>query len=405
MIGYALGIQERIEEPFQKLELFNRLEVSPRPEPPTAAGGKGGAEDPAAPRPRLDDAALERIRDLSGVAVAYPDFRLGRVKILRPGEPKDSGVVGLPYESGDLPYVKASIPAGRFFERGGGPQVLVGSQLARTLGFDPPAEAVGQRLTLEVEGLIYRGGRTFEREKARLEVEVVGVWEPSTSRLGVSTSFLLMPLDQVRPLPGGLADLIKLPSGPNTGDAAWEYRRAVVRVRHPGDLFVVEKRIQEMGFQVDNALKQFEDLRKAFLIMKFALAAIGSVALVVAGLGIINTMLMAVLERYREIGTYKALGASDGDVRVLFLAEAGLVGLLGGAGGLLLGRAVCWLIDVAFTHFAKGSGIEDRVVAFAFPPWLLGGAVLFAVLVSLVSGVYPAARAARVDPIRALRSE
>ena len=133
--------------------------------------------------------------------------------------------------------------------------------------------------------------------------------------------------------------------------------------------------------------------------------AVGSVALVVAGLGIVNTLLMSVLERYREIGTYKALGASDGDVRVLFLAEAGLVGLLGGLGGLALGRVVSWLLEVIVNGIARSKGIDEPVMVFAFPWQLLAGAVLFALAVSVAGGVYPASRAARVDPIRALRAE
>jgi putative ABC transport system permease protein len=146
-------------------------------------------------------------------------------------------------------------------------------------------------------------------------------------------------------------------------------------------------------------------MRKAFILMDLVLTAVATVALVVAGLGIINTQLMAVLERFREIGIYKALGASDGDVRLLFLAEAALVGLLGGTGGLVLGRVVSWIIEIVVNRLAQGEGIDEPIMAFAFPFRLLGGAVLFAVLVSLISGVYPAARAARVDPIRALRAE
>jgi putative ABC transport system permease protein len=125
----------------------------------------------------------------------------------------------------------------------------------------------------------------------------------------------------------------------------------------------------------------------------------------VAGLGIINTLLMAVLERYREIGTYKALGASDGDIRVIFLAEVGLVGLLGGLGGLALARLVSWLMEIAVNAYAKNQGFDEPIMAFAFPFYLLAGAVVFALAVSLTSGVYPASRAARVDPIQALRGE
>src|SRR5262249_54375401 len=135
------------------------------------------------------------------------------------------------------------------------------------------------------------------------------------------------------------------------------------------------------------------------------LGAVGMVALVVAGLGIINTMLMAVLERYKEIGVYKALGASNGDIRVLFLAEAGLVGLLGSLSGLALGFVVSWGIDIVVNELAHRQGIDEKMVFFAFPPLLVFGTALFAIIVSMVSGLYPAERAARVDPVRVLRSE
>jgi putative ABC transport system permease protein len=176
-------------------------------------------------------------------------------------------------------------------------------------------------------------------------------------------------------------------------------------VERPSDLFGVEKRVQEMGFDAQMLLSRFKDMQKGFLLMDLLLTAVGLVALTVAGLGILNTLLMAVLERYREIGVYKALGASSGDICILFLGEAALVGLLGGAGGLVLGRVVSWAIELIVNGLARRHGIDGPVAAFAFPPHLLGGAMLFALLVSLVSGVYPASRAARVDPIRALRAE
>ena len=126
-------------------------------------------------------------------------------------------------------------------------------------------------------------------------------------------------------------------------------------------------------------------------------------ALIVAALGIVNTLLMSVLERYQEIGVCKAVGASEGDLVVLFLAEASMIGLWGGLGGLLLGRRGLLRPGSRRQRLRPRSGATAPLEVFAFPPWLLAGTVLFAVAVSVVAGVYPALRAARVDPIEALR--
>ena len=99
---------------------------------------------------------------------------------------------------------------------------------------------------------------------------------------------------------------------------------------------MVEQTIQQMGFGVFSLLDPLtRNLQRVFAILDLLLGIFGSLALAVASLGIVNTLVMSILERRREIGVLKALGASDGDVRKLFFAEAGVMGLAGGVGGLV----------------------------------------------------------------------
>lgn len=141
-----------------------------------------------------------------------------------------------------------------------------------------------------------------------------------------------------------------------------------------------------------------------FAVLDMFLGIFGSLALAVASLAIVNTLVMAVLERRREIGIMKALGASDRDVKKLFFAEAATMGLLGGALGVsfgwLLGRAINFGTNL-YLHRMK----MPPENLWTVPPWLAAGAIGFALLVSVLAGIYPAARAARLDPVEALRYE
>jgi putative ABC transport system permease protein len=401
MVGFALGLQARAEEPFQKLELLNRIDVTRRR--PASKMPAGGADGPPS-GPVLDDDAVARLVAIPGVALAYPELHVDNVHIAGAPTPQTAPASGLPAEATRLRFVNEALIAGRYLQAGR-KEVVLGDQLAKDLGFPSAADAVGRPLSLQVRGLNPANDGSFRIEQKRLEVEVAGVWQPVGGRDGFSSRELVMPLDLVKGLPGANTPslLHQLVGGKNPPDIG--FRRVVVRVGRPGDLFPVEKQIQDMGFHAETLLGRLKEMRTVFLLMDLVLTAVGAVALVVAGLGIINTLLMSVLERFREIGILKALGASDGDVRILFLAEAALVGLLGGTGGLVLGRAVSWVIEAIVNAMARSKGLDDVVVEFAFPGRLLGGAVLFALLVSLASGVYPASRAARVDPARALRGE
>jgi putative ABC transport system permease protein len=394
MVGFALGIQARVEEPFQKMELANRIDIT--------APNRPAERQPSVP---LDRDALARIAALPGVALAYPELRLTHIHVVCGERSRDASAAGLPRQAVRLRFVREALVAGRFFDAGDAPQAVLGTRLARDLGFASADEALGQSLTLEVKGLSPSGDRAFTFEERHLTVQVAGVWDPPEGRHGYTADGLLLPTDLIETMPGVQAEsmLDRLLGG--AGGSGAGYGHAVVRVERAGDLFAVEGRIQAMGFRTQTLLGEVKEMRTAFLMMDTVLTAVGAVALVVAGLGIVNTLLMAVLERTREIGTYKALGASDGDVRLLFLAEAALVGLLGGLGGLALGRVVSWLIEVVVNGIAQSKGIDEPVMVFAFPLHLLAGAVLFALVVSVAGGVYPAWRAARVDPIRALRAE
>ena len=163
-------------------------------------------------------------------------------------------------------------------------------------------------------------------------------------------------------------------------------------------------RSREWGFGTFSILDATKNLRLFFTVFDLLLGIFGSLALTVASLGIINTLVMAILERRREIGILKALGAADRDVRRLFFAEAGAMGLLGG----VLGVAIGWMIGRALT-FATNVYLARQelppIDLSSIPWWMVAGAIAFSFFVSLAAGMYPASRAARLNPVEALRYE
>jgi putative ABC transport system permease protein len=124
----------------------------------------------------------------------------------------------------------------------------------------------------------------------------------------------------------------------------------------------------------------------------------------VASLGIVNTLVMAILERRREIGIMKAVGASDGDVKRIFFVEAGSMGALGGSLGVALGWMIGRVINLGTNWYMIRQDLKPENFWYV-PMWLVIAGVSFSIVVSLFAGLYPASRAARLDPVQALRHE
>jgi hypothetical protein len=183
------------------------------------------------------------------------------------------------------------------------------------------------------------------------------------------------------------------------------YDSAVVRVSDPVALTEVRKRLTELGFGSFSIVDELDQIRTLFLIIDSVLGLLGGISLLVASFGIANTMIMSILERTREIGIMKAIGAEDREIKLIFFVEAAVIGLFGG----VIGTLVAWGIDAVANRLAYRFVLKPQgasfVDFFSLPPYLSLGAILFALVVSILAALYPAARAARIDPVRALRHD
>ena len=182
------------------------------------------------------------------------------------------------------------------------------------------------------------------------------------------------------------------------------YSSVSVRVKNPSQVQKVEDAIKKMGFNTFSILDASRSIQQFFKVLDVFLGIFGSLALAVAFIGIVNTLVMAILERRREIGIMKAIGASDRDIKKLFFAEAGAMGILGGIVGVALGWAIGQVINLGTNVYLKRQSFPAEHF-WSVPWWLVGFALLFSFLVSLAAGLYPAGRAARLDPVQALRYE
>ncbi len=181
---------------------------------------------------------------------------------------------------------------------------------------------------------------------------------------------------------------------------------AVVIVDDEEHVRAVNDRIKTTGLSTFSLLELIEREQLMYLLIFGGMTCVAAVALLVAALGIANTMLMSVLERTREIGIMKAIGATGGQLQLVFLIEGALIGLVGGALGIAAAWAASFAGD-AWVQSLVAANFPDEVIGqlFVFPAWLVGTVVAMAALVTTVAALYPARRAARIDPVAALRHE
>ncbi len=418
MLSLGVGLQEVASKRLKRSGLFDTVYVFSRQNlrgfPRAAAGANPSSEQ----SPPLDEAAREQIARLPHVVEVYPEIRFAAAMHYA-GKPHFATVTGLPPSARARDAFEGM--QGTFFsgpeaaeailqiefarELGGQPAALLGQELAlryaERLPLEPPPGRSAAQSSDDPGTDTGLGFKVVPREK---KLRIVGIVEsqPGAAPVGLGPGRVFIPLQ--------LAQSLKTVQGTDLSEVvrssslAPRYLTLTVHAASPQQVPAIEDAVKQMGFLTFSLLDTTRNLRRFFAILDLFLGIFGSLALAVASLGIINTLVMAILERRREIGILKALGAADRDIRQLFFAEAGTMGLTGGVLGVALGWAIGRVIDFGTGLYLRRQGLSGENI-WSVPWWLVAGAVAFAVLVSLAAGIYPAVRAARLDPVQALRYE
>lgn len=369
LISLGQGLQASINEQFELMGI-DKIMITPG----TGFFGMTGVGE----EQELREDDLDVIKKTKGIKLAGGMiYKIGKVKY--GDEVRYTWVTGLPVDESrrvieDMQSFK--IDKGRDLEQGDKYKVIITTLIARGIFFKDQPVSVGDKI--EIEGKDFR---------------VVGSLEPIGNPQDDSS--LMIPMDTAR-------EVLK----------ESERFDVVIAQAQPGfDVNVVAERMKkdlrehrdleegEEDFAVSTSEQMMEAFGVVFTIVQIVLISIAGISLLVGGVGITNTMYTAVLERTRDIGIMKAIGAKNSDIMNIFLIESGMLGLAGGAIGIIVGI----LLSKAVVFIAAQAGIG--MIKAYFPWYLIVGALAFSFLAGTLSGVLPARQAALQEPVDALRYE
>ena len=411
MLSLGVGLQQLASSRLSKSGLFDSIFVTAK----TNLRGPGAgppATRAASPKARpLDEDARTELTKLPNVIEVYPQIRFF-TEVRFDGKPFATVVAGMPEsskQSGSFDGMQGS-----FFSSGNADEAILQIEFAKELN-PQTKDLIGKDLVLryaERQSLASESGGTaqnsggFSVVPKEKHLRIIGIveTEPASGFGGFGSGRLLIPLPVAETLRAAqVNDLRDVLRSSSSSDKP-AYASLSVRVKSPSLVDATEKNIKDLGFSAFSLLDASKSLRIFFSVFDLLLGIFGSLALAVATLGIVNTLVMAILERRREIGVLKALGAADSDVKQLFFVEAGVMGLTGGVLGVLLGWLIGQALTLATNIYLKRQELPGVQIS-SVPLWLIAGAIGFAVLVSLIAGLYPASRAAKLNPVDALRYE
>jgi putative ABC transport system permease protein len=367
LISLGQGLQSAINQQFQQLGTDKIIIQTKVLGPPGSGSGKLV----------LTDKDLDAIRQVRGVDSAEGVLLKTAIVTFR-GQTQIVYVLGL--TQGYLDLFKGTdavaVVEGRQLKAGDNFKIVVGNNHVFGNLWSKPAE-VGNSMNVN--------GQDFK---------IVGVQKKQGNP--IDDTEVIMPKDVLAKLFNTGNEeaeiIVKTKAGFNPDDVANDISRKLRQERN--------EKVGEETFTVQTAEQLLSSFSTIFAIVQGVLVGIAAISLIVGGIGIMNTMYTAVLERTKEIGTMKAVGAKNSDILMIFLFESGLLGVIGGAIGIAIGFGLG-----KGAQFIATAALGTSLLQAVFPWYLIVGALLFSFIVGSASGALPAIQASRLKPADALRYE
>ncbi|MCI0504228.1 ABC transporter permease [Candidatus Micrarchaeota archaeon] len=366
LVGLVQGLKADI---LKQLEDFGPRTIIISPASASGGGGPGSSQFMPT-KGKLFEKDYERIKRLPNIA-SITKVIASQATLTFKNESISGTVYGI--EAGVFDdTVPVEMESGRFLESS--------DRAVAGLGHDI---ATGFEDDVQTQSSLFISGKKFK---------VLGLLKETGNSFAPMDSVVFIPVDDARELfnnsllPGEISAIrLTLKEGSDVeADAEWITDQMMASHRVTNDT---------KDFTVITPKFINDRFNTVFDLLTLFLSAIASISLIVGGIGIMNTMFMSVLERRREIGTMKAIGASTEQIRNLFIVESAMLGFAGGILGLLAAVGIAYALIIFFN------------LTFVFDPLVIGGSIAFSITLGLISGTKPAIDAARIDPIEALRYE
>ncbi len=365
LVGLGFGLQQIILEQIVFGETLLSLGVS-------ATGARNLA---------ITDEVIKKFESVEHIVDAAP---LARYPALITYKGLTGNVFIQGAEPAYLRYAGISATAGDVFVEGdiaNGNEVMLSPAVLKLFGIEDVESFVGQEVTFRLLVPAEDGTENITEINIEKKYRVKGI----TKEEGVLNALMMLP--ELRNYVG-----------------IEEYDRAQVRVESNEFLATIEGTLIEEGYRVTALSKTVEQASKIFQGIQVVLATFGGIALIVSAIGMFNTMTVTLLERTKEIGIMRTIGASPRDIKYLFVSESIVVGFLGGISGIVMGVVLGFTVNIMLNVAASQFGGKS-VELFSFPiPFLLFIA-LFSAAVGYLTGIFPARRASLLNPLDAIRYE
>lgn len=367
---------------------------------------------PAQKQVSLDDKAVITFKELPNVIAVSPTLETyGTIKI---GKYESNA----PIRGIDPDTMEAfgfETQEGRLLNNNDKLSVVFGGQMKNSF-YDPKSrvwrevdvDLMKDRMILTLEGgYIPPSGVEETKKPKEYEIKSVGVLTEGNWETGYG---VYMPLNEVEKL---IKEQEKDQGRKPDKNKTTGYEQVNVKVNTMDNVSTVQKTIKDMGHEAYSLNDELESFKQQALVIQAVLGGIGAISLLVAAIGITNTMIMSIYERTKEIGVMKVIGASIKDIKRLFLFESALIGLVGGILGVGMSYGISYLMNKFGANFlgngmgmGMGMGIGGETTKISIIPiWLVFAAMGFSAIIGIISGYFPARRAMNLSAIEAIRTE